>query len=281
VVSLRVALSIAGAGIGACSIVYSSDLNGARDVTELADGGRIPPDGAVSTNDGGADARDAGADASPAVGCAALGASWGFCDDFDAKTTIASWWTVNLDPLPPSPLDTLAFSPPHSFKAVLSNAPSCTYARVEQVFHSLGTHQQEVAMKVRLSAFNGDVRILALGYDSGGAVDRCTAIFGLEGDGARITEAYVDFQQETPRDDDRPMDIPVGDEWTDIDVTTTAVAQGVSADVVVTRGDGSAHKTTYAVPQCKLGPNLFAMVGFHCSSGTAEVRYDDVRMRSN
>lgn len=252
--------------LAACSLVYSSDLDAARRPQ--------PADAAVAAT-ADASAIDAGSDGGPS-GCAAYPAAK-FCDDFDHKLNVADGWDdLSIDPTASGLFDSVAFSAPRSFRATLENAPDCRYGRLEKRWKGVGTKRIRASFRVRPEGpWKGSAGYAFFGITS------CSVVMGLGEDApsvsANINAQYLDGS--TLENDVRDLDgAPYPDEWTDVFYEFVAVDGHAKLTVGFVHPGGEVTDKTHDLPQCKLVGDLELDLGYHCSSGTHAIRYDDVRV---
>lgn len=268
--------------LSACSLIYSSDLNAARDV-DVADATAPANDGGVvaDASDGGGDSSN---DAQTKRGCSSYQPTPKFCNDFDLDPSPSSGWDVvatesgkvSLDP-------TIAWSSPRSALITQVGPRGCKYTRFEKQLVGLGSKRATVAFRFRPSSpWKGDYTVLALSFEQ--ASQYCSPLLYLNAnmDQTAIGESLVNVQFNKPQQDDvRSLKgAPKVDQWNEITLTMTAGTNG-GADLTVRFApeDGTAPvESTQTFAQCALGGELGLYVGFHCGGGPAEIRFDDVRV---
>ena len=104
----------------------------------------------------------------------------------------------------------------------------------------------------------------------------CQFIFTLKNNGKGVPNANILVQSGSSYQDD--ADIPlVGavpvDQWTEL--TLSLREAGTSAALSATIGGREAVSAT-TLTQCALGGTIGIYMGFHCDTGTAELREDDI-----
>lgn len=219
---------------------------------------------------------DASADAG-ASGCAAYPTAK-FCDDFDDKDRDVSdrWDGLSLDGTARGLYDSVAYSEPRSFRAILTDAPDCSYARLEKKWTGVGKNRVRASFRVRPQGpWKGSVGYAFLG--TGG----CSIVMGLAEDAptmsANINAQYLAGAQ--LQNDVRDVDgAPYAEEWTDVIYELTPSDGHAKLNVKFVHPDGDVTDKTHDLPQCKLDGELELDLGYHCSSGTHVIRYDDVRV---
>lgn len=269
----------AGVSTTACSLVIDANVH---DPVAIAGGDAATPspDGAPLGDAGGtADAALDGAspDGAPATlsrGCAFTPAPR-FCEDFESGSNLAASWdlqnsgsTVDYDPL--------AFAGTRGARAAMTNAPSCSFARMDKNWENTQAKSVvETHFKVRPSSAaksaDGEVAVVAFQLDKPASSDRCAAILLVA-----PNEMTVVLQNTGASDVRRTIGgtIPF-DAWSEIGMKYVA---GSSTSLVVTHQieGGPIVETTLATPCPVLGGAVRLGLGLHCETGTAEARYDDV-----
>lgn len=278
-VSLAVVAALAG-----CSLVYSSELNDAR----MLPAGPDSADGGTPREEGGADpvsdAADAGDGAGAARGCAAMKPAPRYCRDFDDGAPLdADGWETHIDPAGKQLLETdttSAYSPPGSLHVGLRGAPDCSYARIVRAFPGV-SDRVDMRVRVRPAAPWSDSDGIMITHFDDDSSQRCAAILYAvdeNGDG-RMDRAQVNVQTTGDNDVRNLQGVAQVDEWTEVGlVATPAAGGGVSMVFSFRAEDGSYAETTHVFQQCTLAGTMRAKIGFHCESGTADVRYDDLRV---
>ena len=256
--------------LAACALIYRSDLDDAR--RPGADGADGGPD-ATSAADAGT--VDAGTDAGPG-GCAAY-PDVKFCDDFDTKLNVSDGWDeLSTDQGATVLFDSVAYSAPLSFRATLENSPDCRYGRLEKRWTGVGTKRVRASFRIRPEGpWKGGV-----GYAFFGTTG-CSIVMGLDEDAptvsANINAQYV--ADSVLKNDVRDLDgAPYPDEWTDVIYELTPSDGHAKLNVKFVHPDGEVTDKTHDLPQCKLAGEVELDLGYHCSSGTHAIRYDDVRL---
>ncbi len=270
--------------LSACSLIYASDLNGARDV-DVADATPSAGDGGVV-----ADASDGGGDASNDAqtkrgGCSSYQPTPKFCNDFDLDPSPSTGWDLVSTESGKVSLDsTLAWSSPRSALITQVGPRGCKYTRFEKQLVGVGSKRATVAFRFRPSSpWKGNYTVLALSFEQ--PSQYCSPLLYLNAntDQTAIGETLVNVQFNKPQQDDVRSfkGAPKVDQWNEITLTMTAGMNGAGADLTVRIApeDGTAPvESTETFAQCAVGGELGLYVGFHCSGGPAEIRFDDVRV---
>ncbi len=272
---LRLAALTALGSIAACSLVYGSDLDGAREGTSPTDdGGAFEASAPGSPGEGGVD----GSDGTMAVtrGCSGLVPAPKFCDDFERGAFDANGWSIVDDGMTITS-DPLAFSGERSVRVFMAVDDDCSFGRLERGWlNTNATSRVDVHVNVRpssnsLLSANGTLQFLAIQL---GSDERyCAALLRTGRDRVLLNVQHdPNFQNDFH---DLAGRIPA-ERWTDVGV---AFLPGPSLVVTIQDDTGATQETTLSVPQCpSLGSHLRIGVGFHCEVGDGEMRYDDVRV---
>lgn len=267
-------LLAAAPAIAACSLIYRSDLDDARQPPPA-----VADSGPERGEQGDAAAVDAGTAAESGTGtggCAAYPTA-SFCDDFDRKLNVSDGWdALPLDEGARGLFDSVAYSEPRSFRATLTDAPTCRYGRLEKKWTGVGTKWVRASFRVRPQApWRGGAGYAFLGTAG------CSIVMGLDEDGPTVS-ANINAQYLADgvlRNDVRALDgAPYPEAWTDVIYELTAVDGHAKLNVKFVHPDAEATDTTHDLPQCKLAGEVELDLGYHCTSGTHAIRYDDVRL---
>jgi hypothetical protein len=279
----RLLLLVLAGAAAACSLVYSSDLGGARAVPDPVSKGDEAGARDASPREGGSSGA-ALDDAGSFVGCANLPTTPKFCSDFDGPgDPLAGWQVVRDGPIEGQVVESdnrLFVSSPRSLLVRMVGVPLTSYTRVERVFPTTGSERLEVRAKLRpLAPWAAGTRaVVALGLDMATA-GSCQSLLYLnaKGAGTDIGSAEVNMQAGPDLDNDvRPLGAfaPV-DEWSEYRVTAVNAPEGISVtyDIVT---NGRPQTTVYAYPRCHLGGRLEVAIGFHYQGGSLEMHFDDI-----
>jgi hypothetical protein len=269
------ALVLGAAIASACSLTYSAELDDAREgVAQTGPASDAAADSTAPTH------VDGSPESGGPEGCASFKPPPKFCRDFDDDSALeADGFDVNVEPSTPNhvvALDSIhAYSGRRSLVTRIENEDAgCTYTQLTKRFPDIGGQRLEVRMKMRPSSPYTEHAPFVLYLDSGQA-GYCAVLLYLESAAALINAQYGNPQ----KNDVRPINgFAHADEWTDFGITMTRAAVGVSARFAFVRGDGSVMEKTVSLEQCKLGGSAEIALGFHCDGGSAEVRYDDLRV---
>ncbi len=288
--ALPAAITLASGGVVACSLVYSSDLNDARDgvITLGSSSGSEAGVGEAGSSDGSSGSGEAGADASSSGqprGCGAYKPTPKFCKDFDTDTMVgADWDTVATEGGEVSLARTFWWSQPVAAHVVQKTVGDCKYTRFEKAFTNVGKKRISASLRLRpIGPWQSEGNtpfLLALNQPT----SYCAALLYVNGnpDNKTISTTNVNVQSGNPQKNDiRDLaGAPRLDEWTDITISAVPATNGTGADLTF-RFDyenGGNDETTLTFPQCVVGGKLEIFPGFHCGTGNGEVYYDDIRV---
>lgn len=285
------AITLASCGAVACSLVYSSDLNDARDsVLAQSSGGTEAGVGEAGSSSGtdGSGVGESGADGSsgePLRGCSSYKPAPKFCKDFDTDTTVGSDWNaVSTEGGQVTLARTFWWSKPVAARIVQKTSPGCKYTRFEKSFPNVGNKRVSASFQLRpIGPWQSEGHtpfVFALVQQSA----YCAALLYVNGapDNKSISTTNVNVQYGDPQKNDVRdlVGAPRLDQWTDITISAVPTANTSAANLTFRFDyeDGSKDETTLTFPQCVVGGALEIYPGFHCDGGEGEMYFDDIRV---
>jgi len=264
-----------------CSLIYSSDLDGARTSATVADGGNSRESGASTSSSSGEAGADGGAGQDPPTrGCASYSPAPNFCDDFDVSQNSVGlgWDNVNQEGGPIVLDGTTFWSGTHAAKVSLATSKSCQYTRLERVLAPAGRDRFETRFMMRPARpWSSNATPLALNIEQKSSGTECQPLLSTTKDGKggiSGTDFNVQTKGGATNDDHDLTGVPPVDDWSEV-VVAFQTNGGHGLDFAVTVG-GATDRFTFA--ECPSSWDAVRLnVGFHCDSGSNVVDYDDVR----
>jgi hypothetical protein len=280
------ALFVCGAVlVSGCSFIYASDLDDAREIVILPEGGRADSSSGVAveagvTDTGPADVRNV--EAAAPKGCAAYQPAPKFCADFDDNAGLAGWQlqTENGESVVQSEQ---FFSSPSSAKVIATaSTTTCLYSRFERRFDNVGAKRVTVAFRLRIASPWPDGAIpfvLDLHPSTNSAF--CGALYFVSaGPNGKVGGANIDVQSNTQ--DDHQIDLngfPSTDAWSEMKVTVTPIPSGGSTyETTFTDPSGFSVVNRQDFPECPAWDTMGVHFGTHCEHRNATMFFDDIRV---
>lgn len=248
---------------GGCSLFLStSDL-----ANDTPDGGG-PIDAAVDgppvvVGDGGIDTGTSAEAGGPF--CQSLSPAPKLCADFDDNNLLSIFDDVLREPS----TTTTVVAEEGGVRAAIDGATGCAYARLAKTIQTNGAGMR-IRFKMKPSApwVNDEIHFI-LNLEQG-AKD-CGFFLHL-GDGAGSAQLHVQWGSPEQNDGVGWAVLPKVGEWNEIAIELGTTDPPTVA--IAVNGKPSLPATPFS--QCSFGSRVYVGMGFHCSSGTAEARYDDL-----
>lgn len=250
---------------GGCSLFLStSDLTG----EEAPDGGPATDgsfDAPATVDDGGRTDTGPASEGGGAF-CATLSPAPKHCADFDDGNLLGFFDEVLRDP---SNGTTTVVAENGGVRAAIDAAGSCSYARLTKTLPTSGQGMR-VRFKVKPNApWPKDQIFFFLNLEDG--LNDCGFLVHL-GEAGGAADLHVQWGNPEQNGGAGFLEAPKVGEWSEIGIDFANVTTP-TADVTV---NGKPVVTSETFPQCAFGSSVYVAMGFHCSSGTAEVQYDDL-----
>jgi hypothetical protein len=273
--------------VSGCSLIYASDLDDAREIVILPEGGRSDSSGDGGAVDGGV--TDTGTldapsgEAAAPKGCAAYQPAPKFCADFDDNAGLAGW-ELQTDDGQSVVQSEQFFSSPSSAKVVAkATTTTCLYSRFERYFENIGSKRVTVAFRMRLVSPwpNGGIPFVLDLHPSSGDNAFCAALYFVgSGPNGKIEGANIDVQSNVQ--DDHQIDLngfPSSDEWSEMKVTVTPNPSGGSTyETTFTGPNGFSVSNRQDFPECPAWGRMGVHFGTHCDHRDATMFFDDIRI---
>jgi hypothetical protein len=244
---------------GGCSLFLStSDLS----EPEPADGGAT--DGPPPVVD------EAGRDSTPPVEaggpfCKSLSPTPKHCVDFDDGNLLAFFDEVHREP---STTTTTVVAEEGGVRAAIANADGCSYARLTKTLPTPGPGMRIRFKLMPVAPWPRDQIFFFLNLEDGAGDCGLLLHLGEQGTGGDLHIQWGDPEQ---NDTVGWVELPKVGEWSEIGLEL-GDANPPTATVTV----NGKKAMSQSFPQCTFGTGVYVAMGFHCASGTAAVRYDDL-----
>ncbi|MFO0741780.1 MAG: hypothetical protein U0270_38140 [Labilithrix sp.] len=278
----RALLAGGGALLTGCSLLLAGELDDAREVAVLADGGGSSSSGGPSEAGAGESGAEGGADGSALRGCKSYQPAPKFCADFDGDAGLDDWH-VDDENGEATIQSVNSLSPPSAARVTVNDLPDgCKYSRLDRDFKNIGDSPRiTVTAWMRLeSPWPSEMIPFVIDTQANGTDEYCAALFFVASKNGKPTSAHIDVQSKVIDDHHLELDgFPSADAWSQIKVVISKRANGGAIyETTFMDANGFTVSNTNEFPECKAWANVGIHLGAHCDHRGAAVSFDDVRV---